>query len=714
MKIASSVWASLLLVSTGFVACSSQMLAQDPAGEQTVKNEALQATMKADGTYELDFLATGWKLEGKFPGKPGDLHVADGSDAIGRYHEVSANTKQRAERIRLYDALPVALFRDQRKTKDSDNVDPFPTFRSLPQGLSRFSFQQRNFGLYEFGKLGPEGPWILFDKQSHAMILSPADHFLVASLEQLPDGSVDSRIVPTIQRMPLGFTHDTLIATGTGIQQVFATWGSALLALGGKPRPANNADVTLAKLGYWTDNKTAYYYKFDPSLGYAGTLLAVRDEFRRLGVPLGYMQLDSWFYPKGPLNRWDTLGDGLEFGENEYRADKTLFPDGLDAFHQALGLPMVTHARWVSPQSPYRTQYRMSGNVVIDPRFWTATADYLHNAGVVTYEQDWLDENAHAMPNLTEPQMFLGDMAKAMAADGMSVQYCMPLPSDYMASTLYPSVQTIRTSGDGFERSKWDTFLYDSQMASALGVWPWTDAFFSNDLGNLIISTLSAGPVGVGDAIGQVNVKNLMAVVRADGAIIKPDTPLLPIDATYQSDAIGRRAPMVAAATTSFGDLRYQYVFAYPRTASDTQVTVSLHDLGVSGPVFAYNWQTHQGELIPANGSLTMEFNDGWAYQVLAPLSPDGIALLGDTAKITPMGRARFAAVQQNQGLTTTVAFSQKEGPQTLSGYAARPPRVKALSGKVQDFHYDAAAHIFTVSVVPGESRQAELQILAR
>lgn len=713
MKFAYSAWPALCMVSAGLIFFAPQARSQSPANGQSVRNEALQATMNSDGSYELDFLVTGWKLEGKFPGKPGNLLVADGKDAIGSYHEVSANSKQRAERIRVYDTLPVALFRDERKTKDSDNVDPFPTFRSLPAGLSRLGFQQRNFGLYEFGKLGPEGPWTLFDKQNHVMILSPADHFLVSNLDELPDGSVNSRIMPAIQRMPLNFAHDTLIATGTGINHVFATWGSALMALGGKQRPANNADVTLAKLGYWTDNKTAYYYKFDPKLGYTGTLLAVRDEFKKLGVPLGYMQLDSWFYPKGPLNRWDTLGDGLEFGENEYRADKVLFPDGLDAFHKALGLPMVTHARWVSPQSPYRKQYRMSGNVVIDPQFWKSTADYLHEAGVVTYEQDWLDENAHAMPNLSEPQMFLGEMAKAMAADGMSVQYCMPLPSDYMASTLYPSVQTIRTSGDGFERRKWDTFLYDSQMASALGVWPWTDAFFSNDLGNLIISTLSAGPVGVGDAMDQVNVKNLLAVVRNDGTILKPDTSLLPIDAVYQSDAAGEHAPMVAMATTSFGDLHFEYVFAYPRTPSDTQVTVSLRELGVSRAVYAYNWQTHAGQLIPAGGSLAMEFSDGWAYQMLAPVNRDGIALLGETAKIVPMGRARFADLSQDHGITATIAFAAGETTQAISGYAAHSPKVKAISGTVRDVQFDEATHIFTAHVTPGESNQAQVQILA-
>ena len=652
MKFSQFPRAGLLLASLGVVLCATQALGQSTAFGQTVKNSALQATMRLDGSYELDFFSTGWKLEGHLPGNPDDVRMTDGTDKIGHYHQVAASSRDgsRTDEIRVYDTLPLALFRDRRSTP-GENIHPFPVFQHLPEGLLRLGFQRKNFGFYEFGKLGPEGPWLLFDKQNHSMVISPADHFMVSSLDELPDGSVDSRIIPNIQRFPAEIEHDTLIAASTGVNRAFAAWGSALLALGGKQRPANDADVTLAKLGYWTDNKTTYYYTFDKKLGYTGTLLAVRDEFKRLAVPLGYMQLDSWFYPKGPLSRWDTKGDTLEFGEDEYRADKELFPQGLEAFHSALGLPMVTHARWVAPQSPYHKEFTMSGNAVIDPKFWRSTADYLHDAGVVTYEQDWLDEFAQTMPDLNDPSAFLGEMASAMTNDGLSIQYCMPLPSNYMASTLYPAVQTIRTSGDGFERAEWDRFLYDSRMASALGLWPWTDAFFSKDMGSLIISTLSAGPVGVGDAIGEINAGNLMAAVRSDGVIVKPDTSLLPIDETYKRDALGEQAPMVAAAATDFGNLQIQYVFAYPRRFSDSQVTVTLDELGVSGPVFAYNWVTHEGQLVSPGGSLKMKFENGWAFQVLSPVNRDGLALLGDTEKIATLGKARFAAVKDDGSL---------------------------------------------------------------
>jgi len=287
----------------------------------------------------------------------------------------------------------------------------------------------------------------------------------------------------------------------------------------------------------------------------------------------------------------------------------------------------------------------------------------------------------------------------------------MPLPSNYMASTLYPAVQTIRPSGDGFERAEWDRFLYDSRLASALGLWPWTDAFFSKDMGSLVISTLSAGPVGVGDAIGEINAGNLMAAVRSDGVIIKPDTSLLPIDEIYKSDALGEHAPMVAAAATNFGNLQIQYVFAYPRRPSDSQVTVSLSELGISGTVFAYNWVTHEGRLVSPDGSLTMEFKDGWAFQVLSPVNRDGVALLGDTEKITTLGKARFAAVKDDGSLSATIQFASDEKVRFISGYAPHRPTITATAGMVETVSFGEQSHIFTAQVFPDGSHQAEILI---
>jgi hypothetical protein len=704
-----SVWLAFVLLG----ACVPARAANPP--QHAAQNAALRTTINADGTYELDFFRVDWHLVGRLSERPESIQSTPGTDAIGSYEAVSATYLggARTAEIRIYRASPIAIFRDVWNSA-GPNEHPFPAFDNLPAGLMKFSYQRKTFGTYEFGALGPEGPWSLFDKLGNVLLLSPADNFLVSRMNESPGGTAESGIAQTIQTLPAGFSHSTLLVFDKGINQAFSVWGSALLALGGKQRPANDANVVLAKLGYWTDNGARYYYKFDPQLGYAGTLLAIRDQFKKLGVPLGYMQLDSWWYPKGVNARWSSLSGALPNGEYTYQADKELFPDGLAAFQQSLGLPLVTHARWISTASPYRTEYKMSGNVVLDPAFWKSTSEYLAAAGVVTYEQDWLDHNATTELNLRDPQSFLENMSEAMLSKGITIQYCMPLPSHYMASTQYSNVQTIRPSNDRFDREKWDSFLYDSRLATAVGLWPWTDVFLSNELPNLILSTLSAGPVGVGDALGETNAHNLLAAARADGLILKPDSPLLPIDSIYASDALNESAPMVAMSQSVFGNQHARYVFAYARSRSEEGVTVPLTSLEISGPVFAYDWVTHRGELIQDGGSVRMKFTDGWDYQILSPVNGQGLALLGDTEKIVPLGKQRIAVLEDHGALTATIKFARGEDVLTISGYASHPPRLRALQGKLTDPAYDSLTKIFRAQFTPAGSGEAILQVSAR
>jgi hypothetical protein len=683
-----------------------------PGHELRIANAALQATLASDGSYSIAFPAAEWKLEGKLPTAVTAVRSTGGVDRIGAYREISAvwNSGARRAEIRVYQSQPLALLNDVW-LRAGANEQPFPAFAGLPGDAYRLSFHKENFGVYEFGQLGAQGPWTFFDRDNDALILSPADHFLISAMDNAPGDTAHSRIVPEIATLPAGFSHATLVSAGDGINTTFTAWGGALLRLGGKQRPSGHADVTLARLGYWTDNFAAYYYNFDPKLGYEGTLLAVRDEFRELKIPLGYMQLDSWFYPKSAADRWSAGGGTLPYGEYVYRADKDLFPQGLAAFQRELGLPLMTHSRWVAPSSPYHQQYKMSGNVVIDPRYWKSTAEYLHQAGVITYEQDWLDQNSQTAANLRDPAEFLSEMNDAMAADGMTIQYCMPLPADYMASTLYPAVQTIRTSDDGFRRSRWDEFLYDSRLATAVGLWPFSDPFYTHDLGSVIISTLSGGPVAIADAIGQIDVPNLTATIRGDGVVIKPDQPLLPIDAMYVQDAQNEQTPMVAAARTVFASGGAVYVFAYPRRDSDTGVTVPLNELGILQPVYAWNWVDHTGQLIPAGGSVSMTFANGWAYDVLAPVAPDGLALVGDESKIATLGRARVATLSNRGHLTATIEFAPSEHEVELFGYAAGRPLAAAQSGSAQLVDYDSRSRVFEIRVAPGPSHEARIQV---
>src|SRR5258705_8622905 len=156
---------------------------------------------------------------------------------------------------------------------------------------------------------------------------------------------------------------------------------------------------------------------------------------------------------------------------------------------------------------------------------------YISSANVVTYEQDWLNviyQNSPALAATAKVgDAFTDGMARTAAAKGLLLQSCMALPRYFLQSAHYDNVTTIRTSDDRLTRSKWANFLYASRLASALGIWPWTDVFMSTEADNLLVATLSAGMVGIGDRIGTESKENLMRAVGTDGMIVKPGLPLL-------------------------------------------------------------------------------------------------------------------------------------------------------------------------------------------
>src|SRR5260370_19845568 len=124
---------------------------------------------------------------------------------------------------------------------------------------------------------------------------------------------------------------------------------------------------------------------------YEQTLAGVKRDFDKQGITLGSMQLDSWFYPKGKSADWTTNGSGIY----KYQAAAPPFMSGLSRFQQNMGVPLITHARWIDANSPDRTLYKMSGNVVTDPAYWETVAAYLASSGVDTFVQDWLYDMAN-------------------------------------------------------------------------------------------------------------------------------------------------------------------------------------------------------------------------------------------------------------------------------------------------------------------------------
>lgn len=668
----------------------------------------ITVTVKSTGRYVIRVSDPGWTFAGDLRRPVADLTVVSGADSYGAYQEIVFgyfDAVMREGRIRVYLSSPVVLF-TATYLAASINAAPFPTLTAYPKGLYHFSYN----GLFAgpaFGYLSAEGPWLFFDSQSNAFILSAASNFMTAATSLGPSQEIRSEIRSDIPALPEGFTHQTVLVVDKGVNKAFERWGQVITDLQQKRRPANDADVSLSYLGYWTDNGAAYYYNFEPALGYSGTLLAVGDEFARLGIPLGYVQLDSWFYPKGQSAKWEDFRAGIY----EYRADPSLFPKGLAAFQRSLGVPLVAHARWIDGRSPYRGQYRMSGDVSIDPLYWDQVAAYLQNSGIGSYEQDWLGSQAQPAANLADPEAYLGHMARALGGRQITIQYCTPLPRHFLQSSKYNNVTTIRTSADRFTRDRWNDFLYSSRLASALGIWPWADVVGSDELENLLLATLSAGPVGVGDWLGQTNRANLLRAVRRDGLIVKPDVPIVPVDQSFVNDAQGLDRPLVASTYTDFGDLKAVYVFVFDRTGSFMPAEFRPSDLGLRGAVYAYNYFRRNGRVLDAGELISEPATQGPGFYILVPVGSSRIAFLGDAEHFVSLGKRRITRLSDTGTLEAGIAFAEGETVRTLQGYAPAAPLARTLKGGSGPVDYEPSKGLFQVQVSPDADRSAVIRI---
>jgi hypothetical protein len=691
----------------------------------------------ATGIYQITDRATGWSFVGQANGQVADLGGSDGHDNIGSYHDIAfmidVGGQPARATIRAYDDIRGVKFRlEYRKARSGNGVN-FPDFGAFPAHLHTFSYRDSSFAPATYGLVETATPWLLFDDLGRSVIISPAAEFMVSRMVGDAKTSISEGFDPRLKQVPAGFAQESLLVFADHVSDAWRTWGGAMRKLFAHQIPKPDSDPLLKSFGYWTDNGADYYYNYDLDKGYAGTLLAVRDQYRAEGIPLGYVQLDSWWYPKTiddpsgkpggatknsklPAEPWNRYG-----GLYQYRADTDLFPSGLPAFEKQLGLPLAVHNRWMDRHSPYHDAYKISGVAVTDPKWWRETATYLAGSGVSCYEQDWLDPIYEYSPDMAgQPaigEAFADDMAQAMRQRGITMQYCMAPPRFYLQGLHYPNLTTIRTSGDRFEPRKWAEFLYGSQFAEAVGIWPWCDVFKSAETGNMILAVLSGGPVGTGDALGKESKDNILKAALPNGTIVKPDAPLLPCDQTYMDAANRRPAPFWASTYTAQADSRTVYLFGFQRSEAVSTWSLHLRDLGMKGYVYLFDPLAGVGRRVHADETLEVSPSGhangyDFAYLIAAPYMSSGIALVGDLGKWAPTGRQRIEEItDRRDALRVRVLFAPKEGPITLDGASPASPVIRVAGpGRASLRSYDPATQRWTADVAPaGNGRAVEV-----
>jgi len=684
---------------------------------QAKTNISVQVDPKT-GNYSIGASSLGWTMSGSIGQPLKNLKKNKGSDSIGEYNVLSFEWEGNYSymgSIRWYAASQVVLF--SLTTPDGTSNQPvvaFPDFTSMPDSLHHFSYHNRIFPLAQYFLEETSTPWLFFNGKYDAAILSPASDFMVSLMTGDGTTHVRSGLNPELQNLPPNFTHTSILVMSKGIRNTWDEWGNALRKMYNRKRPANDADVVLKYFGCWTDVGGDYYYNYDSTKGYSGTLLALREHYQKEGIPLGYMQLDSWWYQKSTNNVHGIKGGSIKNkafpagpwnrsgGLMEYKADTFLFPNGLAAFQKKLGLPLVTHNRWIDSTSPYHKRFKISGIGAIDPAFWNEIMGYLKSSGVAVYEQDWINyiytNNPEMKSNIHVANAFTDYMAKAAQDHGINMQYCMGLPRYFMQGVKYNNLTTIRTAGDRFMPKRWMYFLFTSQLAYEMGIWPWSDVFKSSEMNNMIVSVLSAGAVGTGDSIGTENKANILMACRTDGVLVKPDLPLLPLDQNYVQMARKEQTPVVAATYTLHEKIKTGYVFAFgDDTTKVNQFDFSLNDIGMQGRSVVFDPLKRTVQLVEAGGRYHADLPETkFVYSIGAPITTSNIAFLGDAGKITATGKKRIAAITSTTNqMQVKVSFAKGETAVTLQGYTEK--HVSANKGKLSQ---DVATHLFTL-VVP-------------
>lgn len=551
-----------------------------------------------------------------------------------------------------------------------------------PKFTRALTFQMSEFFPARLEAMPGSGPLVLYADDLDTIVFSPLDHFY-ASLIEFRDGEIRYGVQGDIRRIPDGFAHRFVLVRGKGINATIARWGDHLRERAGKARVDRYADTGLSYLGYWTDAGAAYYWNTLPGQNAQDTLLAVKAEADRRGIPYRYFQIDSWwYYTKRP---------GLVVrGSRRWAPRPEVFPDGLPAFREKLGLPLIAHTRFFAPDNDHAREFPfVRGTRVAIPlgrAFYDRLMGDAKSWGIETYEQDWLMNqfwwSEHLRSGVDHTSRWLANMDDAAADRGLTMQICMPGPAHVMDAVNRRSWTSVRSSIDYrpelAKEAYWPQFHIANMLVDAVGLLPFKDNFRTAEThgeAEALISVLSAGLVGPSDEVDRQDAALLARTCRADGLLLKPDHPATPIDAMFLPHArpfittthsrreglgtwtylaaynFSRRHPERkfrdrAYASGTYDLRKMTRYFVFPDRVTDWRVDLA-RDLGIGDVVVAYDWRTGNAAL--ARGSFDLPVREGlydFDYVVFAPVLANGIALIGEPGKFVTLADRRFTRIE--------------------------------------------------------------------
>ncbi len=461
-----------------------------------------------------------------------------------------------------------------------------------------------------------------------------------------------------LDTIPTGTTSTLGVYEGSTPTDVLAQWRRELAPTTNR---AGSDDPLLTHLSYWTDNGAAYWYRREPNLDLASTLEAKLRELDDLGVGIGSVELDSWFYSheiSRPVTEVGYLSEVPPTGMLEWTPRPDVLPDGINPLRSRLGdRPLVLHSRHISTRSPYVDEGEWwidhAAHPVDQEFFYRWFAD-AKSWGATCIEQDWMLMTWLGVGQLrSHPgrgETWLRGLDTAAAAHDMTVLYCMATPADLCQAASLDRVIAARTSDDYRYADDpaflWRWYLGVNRLANIIGVPVFKDCFFSDsDPGDdkidgdphaeveSLLAVLGGGVVGIGDRLGRTNVDIVRRIAHPDGRLITPERGLALHDRSLFDDA-----SMPTITWAEAGDGPWRYIVGLHMADTDEAVGGRL-DLG--GEWLIYDWRTGDSWM---SSTITTELGHrDWTLLICCPLdeaTEDGI-VIGDPTVYATMSAAR-------------------------------------------------------------------------
>ena len=180
--------------------------------------------------------------------------------------------------------------------------------------------------------------------------------------------------------------------------------------------------------------------------------------------------------------------------------------------------------------------------------------------------------------DVTTQELYDRGLSDAAFARALPFRVDQQLPSDILASVQAGARTVARCTGDAdpcrspagcSNRGRWRQLGGAALLLRAMGVRPFTDVLWTESrqadprwgpnalrptpLHDLVVATLTAGPVGFGDLVNRTDAALLRLATRSDGTILKPASTALRLERFYRPPPVGGAEVWAAVAGPAGG-----------------------------------------------------------------------------------------------------------------------------------------------------------------